>query len=398
MDQYRSSTPSTGTEVSPVDSQRAALQSALRLVVPVPANAGARRFLDIVAGDLGAMDLGDPSEPQYHPTLWLAWATLERPDGGGLARTTAELACLSEDDLLLGIVEFLTWIASDTEPDHPLVSEHNDFGYRSQPGALRRSTVTHYAHRYTEWRASILRPSPWKVKDLVAMTDLSAAPRKRERVELTIDMLGACIDVLRDENVVAIMDPALRKAWHARERAALLVRVWGVLRAGEAVELRDVEETGYGLRVRLLQPKSKTTRWVRLPARGDRFCPLLALEAWLEAAEEAGLDRRGRLLPVVTRSPVDGKYVSVGRGSERNYIRAVFAAAGLGDLLDDEALTLALHNFRSVLPTRAADAGHDLPFLQALGAWKRGATPANSYIARRDGMSEAQAMADLEAA
>ena len=383
MDQYRSSTPSPGTAVSPVDSQRAALQGALRLVVPVPANAGARRFLGIVADDVAAMDLRDPSAARYHPTLSLAWATLER---------------LSDDDLLLGVVEFLTWIASDIEPDHPLVSEHNDFGYRSKPGALRRGSVIHYAHRYITWRTSILRPSEWTVKDLVEMADLSATPRKRERVEVTVDMLGACIDVLRDENVVAMKDPALRKAWHARERAALLVRVWGVLRAGEAIELRDVEETGYGLRVRLLQPKSKTTRWVRLPARGDRFCPLLALDAWLKAADEAGLDLGGRLLPVVTRNSVAGKHISEGRASERNYIRAVFGAAGLGDLLDDDVLTLALHNFRSVLPTRAADAGHDLPFLQALGAWKRGATPANSYIARRDGMSEAQAMADLEAA
>jgi integrase len=390
--------PTTARSDVPVDSQRAVVQDALRLVVPAPSTAGASRLLSIVAGDIAAMDLREPSEARYHPTLWLAWATLERPDGGGLARSATELERLSEDDLLVGVVAFLTWIASDAEPDHPLVSEHRDFGCRSQPGALRRSTVTHFAHSYLKWRTSILRPSPWTVKDLVAMADLSAAPGKRERVELTIEVLGACLDVLGDENVVSITNPARRKAWHARERAALLVRVWGVLRAGEAIELRDVEATEYGLRIRLLQPKSKTTRWVRLPARGDRFCPVLALEAWLKAAHEAGFDLGGRLLPVVTRRRVAGKDVSDGRASERNYIRAVFDAAGMGDLLDHEALTLGLHNFRSVLPTRAADAGHDLPFLQALGAWKRGATPANSYMARRDGMAEAQAMADLEAA
>lgn len=382
-----------------VEADRQVAEATLGLVVPRLLSDGAARLLGILVRDLEVIDLGTGEDARHHATLWIAWATHDHPEGGGLASSAEELAGLADDDLLEGVVEFLTWLASPVDPDHPLVGGSRVYGARSYSDPLRRAGVGHHARAFRAWCRSIGRPPVWTERDLVRMADLSQAPRSRRRAELTVEALTRCLNRLDAQDVVAIDDPARCRAWHAREKAALLVRIWGVLRAGEATQLRTHLETEpYGLRVRLHEPKTRRSRWVRLPSRGDRFCPVRALEEWLSAAHDGGFHLGDRLLPVVLQVQNRGAFVSLSGSTEARNTTAVFEAAGLVDELcgDGDEIMLGRHNFRSVLPTLAADAGHDLPFLQSLAAWRRGATPATSYVVSSGGLAEARAMADFD--
>jgi hypothetical protein len=380
------------------DPERSWLEGTLHIPVALPQSAGAARLLRLMAGDLAVSDLAIQRDERHHPTLWIAWATLDQPEGGGLAACVGELGALDEDDLDDGAVEFLTWLATGVDTDHPLVSGRREWGHRSRSSPLRPAGVGHQARAYRAWREAIDRPTHWTERDLTRMADLSGATKPRRRAEFTVDTLAACLEVLDEGQVVSISDPVRSGAWHARERAALLVRVWGVLRAGEAVQLGSgLEVTPFGLRVRLLEPKTGRSRWVKLTARGDRYCPVLALAAWLSAARAAGYDLGGRLLPTVRHHRLAGSAIGAGSATEKANFLLIVERAGLSDQLGvyDDDVIVGLHNLRSVLPTLAVDAGHDLPFLQGLAAWARGATPGERYVASRDGFEEAQAMADV---
>lgn len=338
--------------------------------------------------DRDASDLLLPVERKApaESRLWIRWATTPHPCGGGVAEDAADLQQLPADLLLVAVVAYLEWLAApvelgdDLDDEHPLVGE--GAGRRRQRKPLREWSIRSRARAVERWAAATGAALDYPAADLVKMADLSGATVKQRRVPVTETMLVVMLDRLDNDDVVTLSTPELTRAWHARAKAALLVRVWGVLRTGEVLELSDeFEVRAWGLQLRLVQPKVGHERIVRLPHRpGCRLDPIAALYEWFVAAAALdGFDRGGLLLPLVRRRHIGGSYVGAGMASEYEYWNLLLVAADLVDELGENDL-LGPHNLRAVLPTAASQAGKTLPFLQALGGWARGSvTPGLAY-------------------
>lgn len=351
----------------------------------------AQRAAELADRDAGDLLLPVEREAPANSRLWVLWATTPHPHGGGIVEHAAALERLPAERLLLAVVAYLEWLAAPVEvselddtddglEEHPVVGEGP--GKRRLRKALRHNSILSRARAVERWAWATGAALGYEAGDLVKMADLSGATEKQRRVPVTEVMLLKMLDLLEADAVVTATTPEVTRAWHARAKAALLVRVWGVLRTGEALELSDeFEVRSWGLQLRLVQPKVGHERIVRLPYRpGCRFDPIAAVYEWLVAAAAIeGYDRGGRLLPLVRMRQIGGSYVGVSMGSEFTYWNLLLVEAGLAEELGENDL-LGPHNLRSVLPTAASQASKTIPFLAALGGWARGSiTPALAY-------------------
>jgi len=152
-----------------------------------------------------------------------------------------------------------------------------------------------------------------------------------------LDMVGHCPPTLRG----------------VRDRAILLLGFGAALRRSElsALMVEDLEEVDGGLRVHIR--KSKTDQegeGQTVPViRGDKACPVEAVQAWIEAAgiEDGPLFRMMRRGDKVTPSPLSAE--SVGNTVKRYALKAGYKAEDF-----------AGHSLRSGFLTSAAENGASL--------------------------------------
>lgn len=329
--------------------------------------------------------------------LWQRWATLRVADGGGgFARDEQELTRLPIEVIAIAAVGFLRWLATDIEPTHPLLSRNQPEttttgleGSRRNTTRMRRGSCKNalkgviawselYGHDGADLRG---RVEPLMPQDLA---------RPLTKVQLTVDGFGAMVDALDNEAIELGLARGIRaQAWHARQKAALLVHVWGVMRISETGLLRlervRIRPDGT-LTIRLPTSKGIGARDIDLVPRGDRFCPVAALTAWLTIAAEAGYDLNGLMLPVVRQTRIGGRVVTApSYPTERKNFDLVAAAAGVKTprVNVNNDLLFGTHAIRRVLPSAAGDQGKTMAFVRAIGggAWaERSLTPAHHYM------------------
>ncbi|HEY4027483.1 MAG TPA: site-specific integrase [Candidatus Dormibacteraeota bacterium] len=149
-----------------------------------------------------------------------------------------------------------------------------------------------------------------------------------------------------------------------RDRALLLVGHLGAFRRSElvALDVEDVEETSGGLRLRVR--RSKTDQEGEglhkgIPRRRDRtICPVLALGAWLDAADIA----TGPVFRAVNRHD----QVAVVRLSDRAVALVVKRSCERAGL---DPAQYAGHSLRSGFATAAAEGGAPERAIMRQGGW-----------------------------
>lgn len=185
-----------------------------------------------------------------------------------------------------------------------------------------------------------------------------ADPTKTELVKLTMKGIRRlhgkpqtqATPILKDDLVVMLSHiPDTIKG--KRDKALLLVGFCGAFRRSELVNVR-VEDIAYTTEgIVLTIPRSKTDqsgqgRKIGIPRSRGRFCPLVALNCWLEAAKiEGGL---------VFRSVTKGGIVSDAGLSDRSVSEIVKLYATKAGLNPDK---YSAHSLRSGLCTSAAQHG-----------------------------------------
>jgi integrase len=181
-------------------------------------------------------------------------------------------------------------------------------------------------------RSELVRATMRGIKRTRCCAQREAKPLLREELLLVLDAMG---DGLKD----------------MRDRALLLIGFAGALRRSELVAL-DVADIEHGRRGIVLDlPRSKTDQdgrghKIAVPFGRTRWCPVGALDAWLEASgisEEAifrPIDRHGR----VHNARLSGEAVSI-------VVRERVAVAGL------DQRRYSGHSLRAGLVTSAAQAG-----------------------------------------
>ena len=157
-------------------------------------------------------------------------------------------------------------------------------------------------------------------------------------------------DPLSAENICAMVELAPTNLAGRRDRALLLLGFSAALRRSElvALDVEDMIPTPAGLRLRIRSSKTDQEQQgtVVAVARGEKVCPVAALEQWLSAA--------GISSGPVFRSVKKGGHVSKVRLSDcsvANIIKHYAAQAGL------DPACVSGHSLRSGFLTSAANRG-----------------------------------------
>jgi integrase len=156
--------------------------------------------------------------------------------------------------------------------------------------------------------------------------------------------------LLRDD-LLFVLDSMSEGMKNVRDRALLLIGFAGALRCSElvALDVADIEHVRRGLVLHIRRSKTDQNgqgHKIAVPYGRNRYCPVLALDAWLAASRIAEgpifrpVDRHGRIHPA--RS--SGEAVSL-------IVRERVAAAGL------DPTRYSGHSLRAGLATSAAQAG-----------------------------------------
>jgi integrase len=351
--------------------------------------------------------------------LWVRWATLSSPiGGGGVALDESGLIGLPSEVLAVGATAFIGWLKTSIPETHVLLQRNNwdkrigsngaPGGYRRTAGPVGSDTLRGYRRAVQVWAAEAGVDVAVVEGALLSIGTRTEAPPVR-RVELSLDDVLAMIDVLDREGIVMRGMHGIRsRAWHARQKCALLIQLWGVLRISELtrLELGRLRQRGdTDLTIRLARTKTGAGRDVELGSRGDVLCPITALAQFLRISQEAGYDHQGVLLPGIrAMKPVGEQGACAPTVSmEISNFRRVARAAGVltPEIEADDQLCLGTHALRRYLPTVAGNAGESLAFIVSIGGggWAPGSSvPGERYVAMHSTTDTAADMVDIASA